>query len=52
MKARENIPQSDVARYQQNYLVEMEGIALYRSMAAAEKDPKRGAIFEKLAENE
>jgi len=30
----------------------MEGIALYRSMAAAEKDEKRAAIFEKLAENE
>jgi VIT1/CCC1 family predicted Fe2+/Mn2+ transporter len=52
MKARQNIPESDVARYRQNYLVEMEGIALYRSMAAAEKDPKRAAIFEKLAENE
>ena len=44
--------QADVARYQQNYLVEMDGIALYRSMAAAEKDEKRAAIFEKLAENE
>ena len=35
-----------------NYLVEMDGIALYRSMASAEKDEKRAAIFEKLAENE
>ena len=52
MKARRQIPKSDVARYRQNYLVEMEGIALYRSMAAAEKDPKRAAIFQKLAENE
>ena len=30
----------------------MDGIALYRSMASAEKDQKRAAIFEKLAENE
>ena len=52
MKTEQNIRQSDVARYQQNYLVEMDGIALYRSMAAAEKDQKRAAIFEKLAENE
>src|SRR5918995_2131865 len=43
---------ADVARYQQNYLVEMDGIALYRSMAAAEKDEKRAEIFEKLAQNE
>ena len=52
MKAQQNITQSDVARYQQNYLVEMDGIALYRSMASAEKDQKRAAIFQKLAENE
>src|SRR5215467_9310000 len=43
---------SDVARYRQNYLVEMDGIALYRSMAAAEKDKIRAEIFEKLARNE
>jgi len=52
MQAQPNASSADVARYQQNYLVEMEGIALYRSMAAAEKDEKRAAIFEKLAENE
>ena len=52
MKAQQNTAQSDVVRYQQNYLVEMDGIALYRSMASAEKDQKRAAIFEKLAENE
>src|SRR5439155_2178329 len=43
---------ADVARYQQNYIIEMDGIALYHSMAAAERDEKRAAIFEKLAENE
>ena len=47
-----NTSQADIARYRQNYLIEMDGIALYRSMASAEKDQKRAAIFEKLAENE
>ena len=52
MKAQEKSARSDVGRYQQNYLVEMDGIALYRSMAAAERDEKRAAIFEKMAETE
>jgi vacuolar iron transporter family protein len=43
---------ADVERYRQNYIVEMDGIALYRSMAAAERDGQRAAIFEKLAQNE
>jgi len=43
---------ADVERYRQNYIVEMDGIALYRSMAAAEDDRQRAAIFEKLAQNE
>src|SRR5918995_4809631 len=43
---------ADIARYRQNYLVEMDGIALYRSMAAAERDKARAEIFEKLARNE
>ena len=43
---------ADVERYRQNYIVEMDGIALYRSMAAAERDTQRAAIFEKLAQNE
>ena len=51
MKAQQNTT-ADVARYQQNYIIEMDGIALYHSMAAAERDEKRAAIFEKLAENE
>src|SRR5918992_6132790 len=42
----------DIRRYRQNYLVEKDGIALYRAMAAAEKDDKRAEIFEKLAQNE
>jgi vacuolar iron transporter family protein len=52
MKAQQNTAKADVARYQQNYLVEMDGIALYRAMAAAEKDEKRAAIFEKIARTE
>jgi len=52
MKDGLNTSQADVDRYRRNYLVEMEGIALYRSMAAAERDEKRAAIFEKLAQNE
>jgi vacuolar iron transporter family protein len=52
MEARMNTSQADIERYRQNYLIEMDGIALYRSMASAEKDQKRAAIFEKLAENE
>jgi vacuolar iron transporter family protein len=51
MEAQQNTP-ADIARYRQNYLVEMDGIALYRAMAGAETDEKRAAIFEKLAENE
>ena len=52
MQAQQSSALSDVARYRQNYLVEMDGIALYRSMAAAEKDKTRAEIFEKLAQNE
>jgi vacuolar iron transporter family protein len=43
---------ADVARYQQNYLVEMDGIELYRALAAAEKDEKRALIFRKMAQTE
>jgi vacuolar iron transporter family protein len=50
--AQPNISPDDVDRYRQNYLVEMDGIALYRTMAAAEKDAARAEIFEKLARNE
>jgi VIT1/CCC1 family predicted Fe2+/Mn2+ transporter len=39
----------DLRRYRENYLKEQEGIALYRALAKAERDPDRAAIFEKLA---
>ena len=52
MAKGQTITAADVDRYRANYLVEKDGIALYRAMAAAEKDVKRAAIFEKLAQNE
>jgi VIT1/CCC1 family predicted Fe2+/Mn2+ transporter len=52
MKAQPKTATADLARYRQNYIVEMDGIALYRAMAAAEQDDQRAAIFEKLAQNE
>lgn len=52
MAKQSNPTRADVERYRQNYIVEMDGIALYRAMAAAEQDGQRAAIFEKLAQNE
>jgi VIT1/CCC1 family predicted Fe2+/Mn2+ transporter len=52
MSRQEPPSAEDVARYRQNYRVEMDGIALYRAMAAAEDDKKRAAIFEKMARAE
>ena len=49
MERQDNLTASDVARYQQNYLVEMDSITLYRSLARAEKDRERAAIFERMA---
>jgi VIT1/CCC1 family predicted Fe2+/Mn2+ transporter len=40
---------ADVTRYRQNYLVEMDGITLYRSLSKTEKDSERAAIFERMA---
>ena len=42
----------DLQRYQDNFLREQDGIALYRALAKAEKDPGRAEIFEKLAKAE
>ena len=42
----------DLDRYRANYLAEMDGIALYRALAGAEKDEKRAAIFGQLARAE
>jgi vacuolar iron transporter family protein len=52
MMAAQNSTIADIARYQQNYLVEMDGIELYRALAAAEKDEKRALIFRKMAQTE
>jgi len=42
----------DLRRYADNFLREQDGIALYRALARAEKDPERAQIFEKLAKAE
>ncbi len=47
-----NSSQADITRYGQNYLIEMDGIELYRSLADAEKDEKRAAIFRKMVRAE
>src|SRR6516165_2611627 len=47
-----NPSQQDLQRYQENFLREQDGIALYRALANAEKDPARAEIFEKLAKAE
>lgn len=52
MKSRSEQAKADFERYRENYLNEMDGIALYRTLATAEKDKKRAAIFEKLARAE
>ena len=49
MESQNKITTADVSRYRQNYLVEMDGITLYRALAKAEKDEKRAAIFERMA---
>jgi VIT1/CCC1 family predicted Fe2+/Mn2+ transporter len=49
---RQNAAPADIARYKNNYLIEMDGIALYRSLAAAEKDKKRARIFERMVQAE
>ena len=48
----EKISTEDVARYGQNYLIEMDGIELYRSLAAAEKSEQRAEIFRKMVRAE
>jgi VIT1/CCC1 family predicted Fe2+/Mn2+ transporter len=42
----------DLRRYADNFVREQDGIALYRALAHAEKDPARSEIFEKLAKAE
>ncbi len=48
----ETISPADVARYGQNYLIEMDGIELYRSLAEAEKSEQRAEIFRKMVRAE
>ena len=44
-----SVSEADIRRYRENYIKEQDGIALYRSLAKAEKDPSRADIFERLA---
>ena len=46
------VSKADLQRYAENYLKEQDGIALYRAMAGAEKDPARAEVFNKLAHAE
>jgi vacuolar iron transporter family protein len=42
----------DLQRYTDNYLREQDGIALYKALSEAEKDPVRAQIFDRLAKAE
>jgi len=52
MAEKEHPDKDSLKRYRANYLSEMDGVALYRSLTAAEKDERRAAVFEKLARAE
>ena len=54
MSTTEKRPPSpaDVKRYRENYQGEVDGVALYRRLARAEKNPERSQIFLDLAETE
>jgi VIT1/CCC1 family predicted Fe2+/Mn2+ transporter len=52
MKSRARPTREDLQRYRANYRAEMDGIALYRALAGAEKDDKRAAVFQQLARAE
>lgn len=42
----------DLKRYRRNYQGEVDGIEIYRRLAAAEKDPERAQIFHDLMDTE
>ncbi|MBI4525572.1 MAG: VIT1/CCC1 transporter family protein [Deltaproteobacteria bacterium] len=52
MATEEKPEREDLKRYRENYLAEQEGIALYGVLAAAEKEPSRAGIFQKLQKAE
>ncbi len=43
---------ADIKRFRNNYQGEIDGVAIYQRLAAAEKDPERSRIFLDLAETE
>lgn len=52
MKTESKASREDIRRYQGNLDDEIDGIAIYRMLAEAEKDAERRVIFEELAEVE
>ncbi len=48
-RAATDVSPDDIRRFRENLAGEIDGIALYRMMAAAEADPARARVFEELA---
>jgi VIT1/CCC1 family predicted Fe2+/Mn2+ transporter len=51
-EAPKAVDREQIRRWKANLETEIDGIAIYRLLAEAEKDPERKAIFEQLAEVE
>jgi vacuolar iron transporter family protein len=49
---KQAVDREQIRRWKANLETEIDGIAIYRLLAEAEKDPERKAIFEQLAEVE
>jgi rubrerythrin len=44
--------QNDIARYRDNFQKEIDGAALYRALADAEKQPQMAKVYSRLAASE
>lgn len=44
-----NVSKEDLARYRRNYAAEVDGVELYRLLAAAEESPALRTLYERLA---
>ena len=49
---KQAVDREQIRRWKANLETEIDGIAIYRLLAEAEKDPERKAIFEELADVE
>lgn len=49
MSGREGSSKDDLARYRRNYAAEVDGVELYRLLAAAEDSPAMRTLYERLA---